>query len=291
MADYSEPNPGDRLSFTLFVAIAVHAMVIFGVGFTRESGQKIAPTLNVTLATHQDKSAPEKADFLAQHQQLASGTSDDTKELTTRKQADIADTRYREVNPLPQQKAVLENSAKTRLLSTQSEREHQTPDPTDPENQLQKEKHEGEDADVRWVNPEVASLQATLDRQKQELAKKPRIRRMTSVSTETAADAAYIYRWQKHVESIGDKNFPREALNQQIFGSLRLAVTLDRFGRVVASDITQASGHGILDDAALQIVKLAEPFPPLPPEVLKDNDQLEIIRTWRFEITGLSTSN
>ena len=42
------------------------------------------------------------------------------------------------------------------------------------------------------------------------------------------------------------------------------------------------SGHKILDDAAVRIVRLAAPFAPFPPEILKEVDVLDITRTWQF---------
>ena len=70
-----------------------------------------------------------------------------------------------------------------------------------------------------------------------------------------------------------------------------MAVLLKPNGVVDQIEIIKSSGHTILDQAAVQIVRKASPFKPIPPAVRKDNDKLEIIRTWRFEITGLSTSN
>ncbi len=51
-----------------------------------------------------------------------------------------------------------------------------------------------------------------------------------------------------------------------------------------------SSGHRLLDQAAVQIVHLAAPFNSFPPEIRQEYDRLEIIRTWNFEIAGLSTS-
>jgi protein TonB len=75
-------SSGERLSFTVFLAVAVHAVLILGVTFTLNRDPKPAPTLNITLATHQSQKAPDKADYLAQYNQEASGTIADTKELT-----------------------------------------------------------------------------------------------------------------------------------------------------------------------------------------------------------------
>jgi protein TonB len=54
--------------------------------------------------------------------------------------------------------------------------------------------------------------------------------------------------------------------------------------------ILESSGEAVLDDAAQQIVRLAAPFAPFPTEIRKEADRLEIIRTWRFEMTGFSTA-
>jgi protein TonB len=47
--------------------------------------------------------------------------------------------------------------------------------------------------------------------------------------------------------------------------------------------VSRSSGHKVLDDAAVKIVRLAAPFSPIPANVLKDNDMITIIRTWKFE--------
>jgi len=291
MADYPEATSSDRLSFTLFLAAAFHAMLIFGIGFGVTSGQKIAPTLNITLATHKDESAPDKADFLAQHNQLASGTGDQVKEITTRKQSVIADTAIRDVNPVTQQKATSESRSATQLLTTTANKEQKTTKQKQLDKSVTQEERQGEDFDAPKVNPEFASLQAKLDKIKWEEANKPRIRRLISVSTRESYDAAYLNNWTQKVELVGNDNFPEEALKSAIFGSLRLAVLINRKGGVENIEITHSSGHKVLDDAAQQIVRLAAPFDHFPPEILKNADQLEIIRTWRFEITGLSTSH
>ena len=44
----------------------------------------------------------------------------------------------------------------------------------------------------------------------------------------------------------------------------------------------KSSGHKLLDDAAIRIVKLSAPFAPFPAEIRKETDILDIIRTWQF---------
>jgi len=46
--------------------------------------------------------------------------------------------------------------------------------------------------------------------------------------------------------------------------------------------VHRSSGHKVLDDAALRIVKMAAPYSPFPPDIRKDYDVIEITRTWTF---------
>jgi periplasmic protein TonB len=38
----------------------------------------------------------------------------------------------------------------------------------------------------------------------------------------------------------------------------------------------------VLDEAARQSVRLAEPFQPFPASIRQDTDILQVIRTWKF---------
>ncbi|MFT5082621.1 MAG: protein TonB [Lentisphaeria bacterium] len=290
MSDDADIGSGDRLSFTIFIAAAVHAMVIFGIGFSVNSGKKIAPTLNITLATHQSKVEPEKADFLAQYNQEASGTSDQVRELSTREQATLNDVRIRQLNPIPQQKASSASMSQTKVISATKNKFKQINSVETQNKRKDSRTAQGGEMETLTVDPEYVSLQAKLDKLKQDLANKPRIRRLTSVSTKASYDAHYLNDWAQRIEAIGNQNFPEAALKNDIYGDLRLSVLILPNGFVEEIEILQSSGYPILDEAAIQIVQLASPFHPFPKEIRINADKLEIIRTWRFEITGLKTT-
>ncbi|WP_286807574.1 energy transducer TonB, partial [Marinimicrobium sp. UBA4209] len=92
------------------------------------------------------------------------------------------------------------------------------------------------------------------------------------------------------IERTGNRHYPQEALNRRITGSLRLSVAINPDGTIHEVEVLHSSGHRLLDQAAVQIVHLAAPFNSFPPEIRQEYDRLEIIRTWNFEIAGLSTS-
>lgn len=281
-------SSGERLSFTVFLAVAVHAVLILGVTFTLNRTPKPAPTLNITLATHQSQREPEKADYLAQYNQEASGTIADTKELTTQETSEVVAPNINEITPLPQQKTLVATVSQQEFL-TATASDMKIAQPLDVEAAETQEFRDAQLEDTPLLNPEIASLRAKLDRLQQEFARRPRIRRMTSVATRSSFDAEYLNRWTQKVELMGNQNFPKAALENRIFGSLRLSVIINNDGSIDKVEILKPSGHPILDQAALQIIRMSGPFDPFPPEIRKTADQLDIIRTWRFEITGLKT--
>ena len=77
-------------------------------------------------------------------------------------------------------------------------------------------------------------------------------------------------------------NYPAEGRRKKLYGSLRLMVAIAPNGRLREVELLESSGHRVLDDAAIRIVKLASPFAPFPDELRKTTDVLEIIRTWHF---------
>ncbi|MCW8195456.1 energy transducer TonB [Proteobacteria bacterium 005FR1] len=283
---------GERLSFTIFMAAALHGMLILGLGFSFMSRPETPPTFEVTLATHKSQQAPEQADYQAQFNQEASGTLDEARELTTDKEPLFADTRINEVQPLPEtMKREAAQASDLNRIHTEVDSALQIAREKDPKEVEFQEHQEGTDRDVPPVSAEIASLRAKLSQQRQEYAKRPRIKHLSSVAAVGSAEAEYLNSWRQKVEQVGNQNFPQQALKEGIFGQLRLATVIKANGTIVQVELLESSGHSILDNAALQIIHRAAPFGPFPPEIRKDYDQLEIIRTWRFEITGLSTSN
>ena len=98
--------------------------------------------------------------------------------------------------------------------------------------------------------------------------------------------AFYLEAWRRQVERVGKLNYPSEARRQQITGALRLLAVIDADGALVDATLMESSGHAVLDEAALRIVRLAAPFAPFPPDIRAAADRLEIERTWRFAGPG-----
>ena len=89
------------------------------------------------------------------------------------------------------------------------------------------------------------------------------------------------------MERIGRLNYPEQARERKIYGSLRLLVAIEPDGSLRDVRVVDSSGHKILDDAAVRIVRLAAPYAPfLSGHASKDTDVLEIVRTWQFKKRG-----
>jgi len=281
-------DSADRLSFTLFLAVALHALLILGVSFKLDKGSQMPTTLEITLATHKAVKAPDRADYLAQFNQEASGTELEARQLATETPSPFADTRIRDVNPSPQTRAITPAERQLQRVTTTARSAHKAQVQLDP-NASEQQARQGQLEELPLLSAEIASLQAKLDRQRQAYAKRPRIRTLTSVATKASYDAEYLNRWISKVEFVGNRNYPQQALRERLFGKLRMVTILKPDGSVERVEILESSGHRVLDDAALQIVHLASPFAPFPVEIRKEVDQLEIIRTMHFEISGLTT--
>ena len=63
----------DSLLIALFVAVIVHIILVLGMNFTTPQPEKINKSIDITLINTPAKKAPEKADFLAQENQLGAG--------------------------------------------------------------------------------------------------------------------------------------------------------------------------------------------------------------------------
>ena len=127
----------------------------------------------------------------------------------------------------------------------------------------------------------IAHLEGKIDRDLQELAKRPR-RKFLSPSAKEYGFALYEDSWKQKVERVGTLNYP-EAARGKLYGSLLLSVSIRADGSVDKVGVQRSSGHKVLDEAAVRIVKMAAPYAPFPPDIRKDYDIIEITRTWKFE--------
>ncbi len=274
-------SASDRLGFTLFLALVLHLVLILGVGFRpgdRQSPESL-PSLDIILANTESPEAPEKADFLAQSNQKGGGNQEDKARPSAPVSADspldrmglderqqqrqrAREVRIEHIYYINQREA--ERQIAKARRSKQAQPLQQSADPV---NQRQRE---------------IASLRAEIRKMTEAYARRPREIVLTA-NTREAVEAGYLAQWVSRIEHIGNLNYPAEAEVNRIDGSLRLNVRINAQGKVIDARISRSSGERILDEAALRIVHLAEPFAEFPPKLREKADQIVIIRTWEFD--------
>ncbi|HET8818861.1 MAG TPA: energy transducer TonB, partial [Xanthomonadaceae bacterium] len=126
----------------------------------------------------------------------------------------------------------------------------------------------------------MARLAAEIHRDQEAYAKRPN-RKFVSASTREYEYASYLRAWVDRVERIGNLNYPDEARRRRLQGQVVISVAIRRDGSVERAEVVDSSGQPLLDQAALRIVTLAEPYPPLP-ETAEEVDILHVTRTWQF---------
>jgi len=281
----------DRFGLTLFVAVTLHATVILGITFSLEQPEKRPPpdrTLEIMVVQNPKKQEPEKPlekpDFLAQATQQGGGNQEEKVRPTTevaqpaqpRKPAPVQAT---PPTPPPAPKPVAEKPKKV-LTAKKVERKKVE---TAPEKRPKppEEKRVTAAQLLASTSQEINRLTAELDRKTKAYAKRPR-RKTILASTQEYKYASYMDAWRRKVERVGNLNYPDEAKRRKLYGNLVLHVAVRPDGSVKSINVRQSSGHQLLDDAAVRIVRLSAPFAPFPAEIRKETDILDIIRTWQF---------
>jgi len=281
------PAPGRRIGsenmFWAAIAISIlaHAVALV-VHFVLPSSpdkRQNDKGLEVVLVNSKHAHAPRDAQVLAQANLDAGGNTAEKLKSSTPLPPQDQD---KEGDALvQQQKRVQELEARQRELMTQAKK----PRPADSA-PTQKEAVE-EQAPVKGTDlvenaRAIARQEAIIDKQLREYNQRPRKNFIGTRAVEYRF-ARYVEDWRQKIERVGTLNFPRSSRGK-VYGSLLLNVEIRADGSV---EIKRSSGHKELDEAAMRIVRLAEPYAAFPPEIRKDTDILSITRTWTF--TGAET--
>ncbi|MGH8421474.1 MAG: energy transducer TonB, partial [Pseudomonas fluorescens] len=223
-------RPADRLGFTLFLAALIHLALLLGVGFTMVEPKQISKTLEITLATFKSEKKPEKADFLAQENQEGSGTLDKKAIPKTTEVAPFQDNKVQKVTPPPAAKPQVPEAAPKAAVTTVAPKPKKAATKTEEPKPVTKPAVAAPTFDSEQLSTDIASLEAELANEQQLYAKRPRIHRLSAASTMRDKGAWYKDEWRKKVERIGNLNYPDEARRKQIYGNLRLMVSINRDG-------------------------------------------------------------
>jgi protein TonB len=104
------------------------------------------------------------------------------------------------------------------------------------------------------------------------------------VTADTRASnlAPYLDGWRRRVERIGTINYPSAAQRRGMSGNPVIEVAIARDGKIQSARVIRSSGHAEIDAASLDILRLASPFEPFPPELARDYRVLRFAYEWQF---------
>ncbi len=271
----------DRLGATMALSAALHAIVILGVGFAVEQAAPITPMLDVILSGTRTALTPKEAEFLAQASNQGGGEHDKSSRPTDLvsgplplPEAGIAPQPLRAQSPdaAPPPEARIVSGADDLRAAPAQDRPQSQPDALPP----------GEQKIVHDID--MARLAAEVHLNSERYAKRPK-RKFVSASTQEYAYAEYLRRWVDRAERVGNLNYPEIARQRRLSGQVVMSIGIRRDGSVESAQVLVSSGQAVLDQAALRIARLAEPYPALP-KTSENVDVLNVVRTWNFRPGG-----
>ena len=275
-----EPGSRDRLSSTLFFAVVIHGVLILGITFGDIDlrGTPEVSTLRVTVVVPSDDDLVRDTDIIAQADSGGSGTG----ARPTEPAAPAAQSQQRSIEAPDlgaDMRTTLPGQPQTQpdVLVTRDQSQRTAVALLDP-------------TDAAAERPELA--QAAQDPTRpvtrllsddERLAVDAPVRELV-IGPDTRADEAapYLAAWRNRVERIGTQNYPDQARAAGLAGNPVLEVAIRADGTLADIIVKRSSGHSFLDQAALNILRLAAPFQPFDDTLKLRYEQLRFAYEWRF---------
>ncbi len=279
---WSAEAAGDRLSSTAFLAALFHGILILGVTFSaRTAGpEDLTSSMEVVLVTseYEDRTPSASAVLLAQQNLAGAGNAATDAALRTApgltlpantlgpaKEGGDAPARPGQPGPTRNSEPVLLARDSTIVA----------PDEGQPDRapEVQQSMLPSTSNAIEIVGRFDTST-AVPDAQPREL--------LISANTRESRIATYLSTWKNKVEQVGTLNFPFAASQTAAAKYPVLEVAINADGRLKEVVIRSSSGQRELDQAAMQILRLAAPFEPFPEGLRADYDVLRFAYEWRF---------
>ncbi|MCF6226448.1 MAG: energy transducer TonB [Xanthomonadales bacterium] len=264
----------------LLAALSIHAVIILVVGFQMITEKFADPAqhLDVVLVNWQSEEKPEEADYLAQADQRGGGTNEENLRPAQKVKP-----------PLPSlETAEAEISAEAGAPAASfTEQDVIVSNTSEQTAEAQVEQVENEALDMptaEQLMTQIQQMARLLPEQSRnaEWHSKNLRRKFVSANTRKYEYASYMQAWVAKVERVGNLHYPEAVRKLKLRGDLLLIVGIYQDGSVESITLKRSSGMPELDEAAMEIVRIAAPYSPLPANISKDVDVLHITRTWRF---------
>lgn len=284
---FDPPAPlsnNDSLLIALFLAAVIHVVIGLGINFTAPQPEQVSRSIDITLVNMPTPKAPEKAQLLAQENQLGAGEQSKKPEPPPQQLPSQGNNPAKQVKKSEPEHS--EPKAAKKLI-TQKKAEKKIVTASKPDTGQHTEKHPQLTAEM--LQQQIAQL-GTEIRLNQQTAEQTKIKFVDSVSAHKYVAAQYMKDWEDKVERTGNLNYPEVAAKKNFSGTLTMDVGIKADGSIYSIRINQSSGNPALDEAAKKIVRMSAPFAPLPVELQKELDVLVITRVWKFSDESGMTS-
>ena len=276
----AHPNAAhDRLATAIFLAVALHLLILLGIGFSAATkGHGEGSSLEV-IVVHDPVSDPvqnEQADYLAEVNQRGAGTATDVRRAEA---------------PGGGVPAGAEGTAS-------GGGSHQYGNGDD---DLVATRSAGKTANSYAIaagerSPLVMEAPRADDTafdtgDALALRGHPKNELLVTANTRASRVAVYLDAWRHRIERIGTANYPLDLIRRaHLTGSPVLEVRVSADGRLVDAIVSRSSGHLALDQAALNILRLSAPFEPFPGPLAALHDSLRLTYEWQFSKGELTDS-
>jgi len=269
----------DRLLVTFFLAALVHALLILGLTFSATADEGTTPPgLQVLLVSDElpESKSNDTATYLAQRTQRGSGNTLE-RVAPRNRAASLAVPEPQGVahgtanapegaEASPEERVLTSSGWSPRVSYFAEAPDTGAPEPAPTPPDARPADAAGPDDDTgpaQLRGPKRDELWVTPD-------------------SRAANLAPYLDAWRHKVERIGTLNYPTAARRSGLTTSPVLEVAINANGALQTAKIRQSSGDPELDQASLDILKLASPFDPFPAELERQYHVLRFAYEWQF---------
>ena len=293
-------------AIALWVSFTLH-VVVLSIHFSPEIQKMVStkPTLDVVLVNAKTKTKPSKADLLAQANLDRGGNTELDKKMKSvlpsikQQKSDFSVNPTQKVKTggkaakkaavdtkIEQRVAELERQANELMTQMKSTK---TVENNPSQTSTAKDSQDGEEetpsklnvADMTAAALEIDKLEAQIAKQHEAYQKRPK-RKELGARAQEYRFALYEEQIRQKVEKFGNLNYPEAMRDKNAFGKVLFSLDIKADGSIEKVTIKRSSGNKIFDEAAINILRLASPYPEFPPDIRKDFDIIGINRTMIF---------
>ncbi len=268
------------LASALALSFFAHIFLIFGLAFAFPDVGKVVrdKALEIILVNAKSARKPSDAQALAQANLDGGGNTDENRRAKTPLPATSREAPGEDLQQMQKRMHELESAQQKMMAQAKNLRSvaaaktvNEQPTPVTTMSGL----------DLAESARAMARLEGEVNKEIEDYNRRPR-KKFVGVRAEEYGLAMYLDAWRSKIERIGTLNYP-EAARGKLYGSVMLYVELRaEDGSIANAEIQRSSGHKILDQAALSILRMSAPFGPVPRQPLGGATILSFARSFNF---------